>query len=66
MPNPPDFDPKLKAAVKEIKAIFKKYDVGGVVLTKLEEAYMWIGKAIRDEQIERNSKAELQESRGHE
>ena len=25
-----------------------------LVLTHLEEAYMWTGKAIRDEQIERN------------
>lgn len=25
-----------------------------LALTKLEEAYMWIGKAIRDQQIERN------------
>lgn len=31
--------------------------------TKLEECYMWIGKAIRDAQIERNGSAELQESR---
>lgn len=34
-----------------------------LVLTKLEEAYMWIGKAIRDDQIERNGSAELQEER---
>ncbi|MFN3453459.1 MAG: hypothetical protein ACK41T_00765 [Pseudobdellovibrio sp.] len=32
-------------------------------LTKLEECYMWIGKAIRDDQIERNGSAELQEER---
>ena len=25
-----------------------------LVFTKLEEAYMWVGKAIRDEQIIRN------------
>ena len=31
--------------------------------TKLEECYMWIGKAIRDEQIKRNGGAELQEER---
>ena len=34
-----------------------------LILTKLEEAYMWIGKAIRDEQIERNGKASPQEER---
>lgn len=34
-----------------------------LALTKLEEAYMWVGKAIRDEQIKRNGSAELQETR---
>lgn len=34
-----------------------------LALTKLEEFYMWVGKAIRDEQIERNGSAELQEER---
>ena len=32
-------------------------------LTKLEECYMWLGKAIRDDQIARNGSAELQEER---
>lgn len=36
-----------------------------LVITNLEQAYMWIGKAIRDDQIERNGKAELQENRVH-
>ena len=31
--------------------------------TKLEEVYMWIGKAIRDGQIERNGSAPPQEGR---
>lgn len=34
-----------------------------LVFTKLEEAYMWVGKQIRDEQIERNKSTELQEER---
>lgn len=34
-----------------------------LALTKLEECYMWIGKAIRDDQIERNGSAELLEER---
>lgn len=34
-----------------------------LVLTKLEEAYMWIGKGIRDDLITRNGSAELQEGR---
>lgn len=36
-----------------------------LVFTKLEEAYMWIGKAIRDEQVVERS-AELQEERNNE
>ncbi len=31
--------------------------------TAWEECYMWIGKAIRDDQIQRNGSAELQEDR---
>ena len=34
-----------------------------LALTALEECYMWIGKAIRDDQIARNGSAELQEGR---
>lgn len=34
-----------------------------LALTKLEEVYMWIGKAIRDDQIARNGSAPLQEER---
>jgi hypothetical protein len=30
-----------------------------LALTKLEECYMWIGKALRDSQIERNGSSEL-------
>lgn len=33
-----------------------------LAITKLEEVYMWIGKAIRDEQVQSRS-AELQENR---
>lgn len=34
-----------------------------IVMTKIEEAYMWVGKALRDEQIERNGSAPLMEQR---
>lgn len=34
-----------------------------LVLTKLEEAYMWIGKALRDQQIKNCGPAPLQEER---
>lgn len=36
-----------------------------LVHTKLEEAYMWVGKAIRDSQIQRNKSTQLQEERGN-
>ena len=32
-----------------------------LAIIKLEEAYMWIGKAIRDEQITHNNAVKLQE-----
>lgn len=34
-----------------------------LAMTKLEEAYMWIGKLIRNDQIARNGSAPLQEER---
>jgi hypothetical protein len=34
-----------------------------LVLTKLEEAYMWVGKSIRDEQLEVRHNGELEEGR---
>lgn len=34
-----------------------------LVYTKLEEAYMWIGKAIRDEQIKRTGTVDEQPER---
>jgi hypothetical protein len=36
-----------------------------LALTKLEETYLWIGKAIRDDQISRNEAAVLQEERNN-
>lgn len=35
-----------------------------LALTKLEEAYMWVGKAIRDEQVNERS-ATLEEGRSN-
>lgn len=37
-----------------------------LAITKLEECYMWIGKAVRDDQIARNGSAPLQEDRAAE
>jgi hypothetical protein len=36
-----------------------------LAVTALEEAYMWIGKAIRDDQIIRNGATELEEDRSN-
>lgn len=35
-----------------------------LALTKLEEVYMWLGKAIRDDQVQKRG-AELQEERAN-
>lgn len=34
-----------------------------IALTKLEECYAWVGKAIRDDQIHRNGYGETKEER---
>ena len=44
-----------------IRMQLKSQRAVAIALTKLEEFYMWIGKAIRDDQIARNGSAELQE-----
>ena len=56
----------LKAKFTEVDALVENLKEGrakSLAMTKLEEAYMWIGKAIRDEQLARNTDTELQESR---
>lgn len=50
---------QMEAQVSELKDGRAK----SLVLTKLEEAYMWVGKAIRDEQIARNGSAPANETR---
>lgn len=50
---------------KGIEQTLKDSRYKSLAITKLEEAYMYIGKAIRDEQIERNNGAELQEERSN-
>jgi len=34
-----------------------------LVMTNLEETYMWVGKGVRNDQIEKNGSAPLQEGR---
>lgn len=50
-------------AMETLALTLKPGRAQALVLTKLEEAYMWVGKAIRDEQIARNGSAPLQEER---
>lgn len=57
----------FKTKFQEIEALLDKEPNGrskSLALTSLEEAYMWFGKAIRDDQIARNGSAPLQQSRG--
>lgn len=61
-----DMQAKLKAAFLSVEAIAEALAPGrakALIMTKLEEAYMWAGKATRDDQIARNGSAELQEGR---
>lgn len=44
-----------------VDEIFSEGRTKSLVFTKLEEAYMWIGKAIRDEQLSRNDDNETSE-----
>lgn len=50
----------LEALVDALPASREK----SLCMTKLEEAYMWTGKAIRDAQIERGSQPEHVPERG--
>lgn len=58
----------LKAAFEAVEALTESNLQNGrpkaLVMTALEEAYMWVGKAIRDEQIARNSQPEHSPERG--
>lgn len=67
------YDEIAQKAQSEFKAVFIALEGGvetlkpgrakALALTALEECYMWIGKAVRDEQIARNGSAPLQEAR---
>lgn len=50
---------------KQIEAYCDSPRYKALALTKLEECYMFIGKAIRDDQIKRNGSAKLQEQRNN-
>jgi hypothetical protein len=60
---------KVKTQCEELEKTLADLPDGrakSLALTKLEEFYMWVGKAIRDYQIERGAAAPLQEERNNE
>lgn len=58
---------EFKTTVTELEEMIemqiKSPRAKALAITNLEQVYMWIGKGIRDDQIERNGSAELQEER---
>lgn len=69
------YDDKAIATQAAFKQLFENLDrvVGtlppgratSLVYTKLEEAYMWVGKAIRDEQVARSGSVQEQPERSN-
>lgn len=68
------YDPKAKETQAKFKEKFQEIEkladetiesprAKALVHTKLEEAYAWIGKGIRDDQVKRNGVAPAQEER---
>lgn len=67
------YDTKAIAIQEGCKEVFKNLEdaieqfpksrESALALTKLEEAYMWVGKVIRNDQIARNGAAPTQEER---
>ena len=59
------FKTKFVELAADVESILGTGRAQSLILTKLEEAYMWAGKAIRDKQIANNGTAELQEQRSN-
>lgn len=59
------FKEKFVTLAELVEQNLKPGRAQSLVLTKLEESYMWVGKAVRDEQTLRNGACELQEERGN-
>lgn len=70
------YDADAQALQQTFKALFEELAemtdtlpdgrAKSLVFTKLEEAYMWVGKSIRDSQIQRTGKVDEQPERGNE
>ena len=65
-----DAQAKLKAKFEEIEALVEDTMENGrpksLVMTHLEEAYMWTGKGIRDAQIALTGRVDEQPERNNE
>lgn len=61
-----EFKKKFENIEDRVEMSIKNKRWKEAALMKLEEAYMCIGKGIRDDQIERNEGAEPQEERNDE
>jgi hypothetical protein len=57
------FKDKFISVEGDIEELLDSPRAKALALTALEETYMWIGKAIRDDQIAKNGSAPLQEER---
>jgi hypothetical protein len=71
------YDAEAQVKQQEFKALFEAIEAHAekvlgasrpksLLMTALEEAYLWTGKAIRDEQIARDGAAAEQKERGAE
>lgn len=59
---------QFKDAFEAVISLVQSHPAGGseqaqFALVRLEEAYMWVGKMIRDDQVVRNGSATPQEER---
>lgn len=61
---------EIKAAVQHVESLLEKNIKCGrskaAAINALEVTYMWTGKGIRNDQLDRNKETKLQESRGNE
>lgn len=59
------FKSAFNALLLDAEGLLKAPRAKALVKTKLEEGYMWVGKAIRDDQLARTKHAEFNEGRGN-